>query len=53
MERGDVVTHKASGIKMVVLIIRADSQTLEEVKCRYYNPITGEFQVGDFRTYEF
>ena len=47
MNKGDLVKHKASGQRMVILYISPGYQR-SEVKCRYLNPITGNYEVGVF-----
>ena len=51
MIKGDVLVHKASGLKMVVLNLNLDHPNF--VKCRFYNPHTGSYETQDFEKIEF
>jgi uncharacterized protein YodC (DUF2158 family) len=48
---GNVVTHKASSKKMVVLSTDLDCSS--EVFCRYFNEITGNYCEKTFNKCEF
>ena len=48
---GDTLIHKVSGNIMVVLFWSRDEPF--EVKCRYYNSVTGHYEERFFDTREF
>lgn len=51
LEKGDTLTHKASGQVMVVLKIEERYKGM--VTCSYYNELRGTYERGDFWLCEF